>query len=721
MPGKYSYNVVLADYSSQGLISLPNDKQLEYLREPTEPRTIPTTSQLSRTRSQSAATRLSYQHTSSGHDIQLSRSHKSLAQANPAPRSTTPAPDGKRVLIFDSDSDGGDDEADRPPTSRSLATPTHHHTWERSQTPVAQYQQPHQTQKVDLDNGQPSHHQRDGVTSRSSERTLTSPPRRRAGGVRALIQARYDEELAKAVQAEEGSADRSRSTNPMSLHEFLDSVPRSPSKAKPQPREPVAVPKKATRPLRDGEISVKQFLDLVPEPPQEKTQRSQPALARRHSQGDLISRMPRGVAFQRPTPSPVPTGPPRREDRYYRNGRGSVSPLPRDHAVKPRTQISKPQDKSEWPQRSGQSAQMRPEAKVTLPTPSSTTTSKQAKRSIPQEKLDDYELDFDGFSEQQDSYFTTLPPVSGDKPLGPSRLQGSNAPRELRTPGISPGLDERKLSRIRDTQAPRAASGDDSATASNQRRMIPSSPGSDSLGSLSSLGVESHTTTGFSPRGGASEQKAKAPDRPNTADSWGLPSLVVSSEKGDEFGHMFNDERPDARRDDRNILIFTSDEEDEEDDDDEVDDLPTPRLQRLEEDVQMASDQWGMISAGRHVPQHAKEPDTMSELSAVYPPDIGRYASSGDVGGPLAMALQGVRHGGELGYTYKPPPKPFYRRAAKTTEILQKLGLRGGASSSGGSTISGGSGGSGSTGTNPKPRPKYHRASSARTRLPNSE
>jgi hypothetical protein len=696
MPGRYSYNVVLADYSSQGLISLPNDKQIRYLREPTGPTTTTQTSQLARTRSQSAATRLSYQNTNSGHDLHPSQSLRSLKTTNPAPRSTTPAPDGKRVLIFDSDSedDGDGGEIDRPPTAHSLAAPQDHKIWPRSQTPVAQYQKPHQTQKEHVSNGHP----RDRPISRSSDRTLTSPPPQRPGGVRALIQARYDEELAKAIRDEQSAAEDSRTTKQMSLHEFLDSVPRSPRKPKPQPREPVAVPPQATRPFRDGDISVKQFLDLVPEPPQEKEQRSQPTLARRHSQGNLISRMPRGIAVQRPAPSPVPTGPPRREDRYYRNARGSASPLPRAKAVNSRIHNPYPLDQSVSTQRKSPSVQTTPNQTATTPSNPKPMVAKHSRKTGPKENLDNYELDFEGFSEQQDSYFTTLPPLSRDRPLDSGPMQDRLAPLELRTP------------RLRDTA--------ERPSPSHSRKMIPGSPGSDSLASMSSLGIQSQTTMGLSPRGGMSDQNSKASERPGTNDSWGLPSLVVNSDKGDDFGHMFDDGRPDARRDDRNILIFTSDEEEE---DDELDDLPTPKLQRLEEDVQMASDRWGMISAGRHVPQHVKEPDTMSELSAVYPPDIGRYTSSGGAGGPLAVALQGVRHGGELGYTYKPPTEPFYRRAAKPKDILQKLGLRGTASSSGGSTISGGSGGSGSNGTNPRPKPKYHRASSARTRLPNSE
>lgn len=173
---------------------------------------------------------------------------------------------------------------------------------------------------------------------------------------------------------------------------------------------------------------------------------------------------------------------------------------------------------------------------------------------------------------------------------------------------------------------------------------------------------------------------------------------------------------------DRNILIFTSDEENgDEEEEEEEDELPTPRLQRLEEDVTYPSAGWGMISAGRHVIPGAKDADSMSDLSAVFPPDIGRFNSGGERGSPLAVALQSMQHGGELGVAYKPQSRSIFGRSLKTSEILQRLGMKRNKSevgSIGGSV--GGDSASGKSKTTAKDgRPKYHRSSSARGRLPN--
>lgn len=164
----------------------------------------------------------------------------------------------------------------------------------------------------------------------------------------------------------------------------------------------------------------------------------------------------------------------------------------------------------------------------------------------------------------------------------------------------------------------------------------------------------------------------------------------------------------------RNILIFTSDEEDnQEEDDADEDDLPTPRLQKLEEDVRFPSNEWGMISAGKQFTPCSKDPDNMSDGSAVYPPDIGRRFSGNE--SPLALALQSMRHGGELGAAYKPPQSRFALKTVNASDILGRLGLKKtSVVSDKASTIASSTSGK----SKDKARPEFHPASSSRGRLP---
>ena len=102
MPGKYSHNVVLSQYSSQGIISLPNGQQLDYFKQAAPPRAVPTLTSLQRTPSNATK--------SSEQDSVASKSIRSVAET-PKPRrydlilkeDNTPR---RRLVIAESDSEG---------------------------------------------------------------------------------------------------------------------------------------------------------------------------------------------------------------------------------------------------------------------------------------------------------------------------------------------------------------------------------------------------------------------------------------------------------------------------------------------------------------------------------------------------------------------------------------------------------------------------------------
>lgn len=92
------------------------------------------------------------------------------------------------------------------------------------------------------------------------------------------------------------------------------------------------------------------------------------------------------------------------------------------------------------------------------------------------------------------------------------------------------------------------------------------------------------------------------------------------------FASMFDDKIS-------RIAIFTSDEEE---DDSEDEDISTPGCQIVDEEAIYSSKRFGTISSGRDVT--AKDRDVISEMSAAFPPDIGRFKYGEEDAKPLAAS-----------------------------------------------------------------------------------
>ena len=105
--------------------------------------------------------------------------------------------------------------------------------------------------------------------------------------------------------------------------------------------------------------------------------------------------------------------------------------------------------------------------------------------------------------------------------------------------------------------------------------------------------------------------------------------------------------------------------------DDKEHDLPALRLQNTSE-KDLSTSQWGTISARQSTSTRAREADELSELSAVFPPDIGRYKLEAEVTRPLTLALS------EMSEEAKERPrsnsvKSRARKSADETGLLRKL------------------------------------------------
>jgi hypothetical protein len=672
MPGKYSYNAVLSDYSSQGLIPLPNDKEIDFQRDSSTPR---------------PSKRAGRQ--STGQD---------------AFDPSSPASLGRRVVIQDSDSD--DDHVRTRPRPARASSPAPNKSIQRTE-PVKPPERRPQTQRAQ--------HAKTVKTKSSlpSAPAETSSESRRSGGVKAFMAARYQQEVGGRTQ-----------DNDISLHEFLDSVPRSPERTKKQPREAHLMLPRTSHVQNDHEISVMDFLDQVPSPPakgdmpKSKDEARPPPKSPNVQPSSRVSRLPKGVELPA---RPRNHGPSAKDSRKPPQARVASEIQPRrstQEQTRRRTLLAEAEmvrkvTAALAPQQAAADRKFIPSTPPEQNVDRKHQLETSAVKTPRQEPLDqEYDLNFEGFADEETSYFPSMGSAmpSASRPVRVDSLKTSVArsttPQSMLSSQTTSSRHA-KPGKVKSITGPPAAQ---TARASNLATP-PITPRDAVFPTGSPLSPTRDSTTTYE-RTMQSLQPLNAALKKRTSASWSLPPIKQSGEESDGFSDMFKT----TNQSSKNILIFTSDEEEEADVDDDV---PTPQLQKLVEDVRFPSTEWGMISAGKNFTPGSRDPDSMSDLSAVYPPDIGRKHGGKDYDSPLAVTLQNMRHGGELGQAYKPQQSRFaFRKPAKTTQILGKLGLRRTSSVSDKHSIVGSSMNGKSR---PKERPAFHPSLSSQARLPTAK
>jgi hypothetical protein len=574
MPGKYSYGLVLAQYSSQGIISLPNNN---YLKSSHDPRA--SSAVVLRPRTDSNATKCSC------HLSITSGSVKSTG-GTPQPRTSNLTPRGtvsnhRRIFIVQSDSSEDEDESEAGewirPHSRLASTPT-------QGVEVRDYGSLQQQSPL----GQPS--PRVPATSQRPKRPAEvksevqrkpNPPkttRPRGGGVKAFIQARHEAEMKSAAAWEPHLEQEGEG---ISLREFVQTAQKfSESRAR--------------------QITVQEFLASVP-----------------HPVTDQVEPLPEGNHY-----------PP----AFLGTTQG-------------------PRSKSVLSQRSP-----------------GRTTSTAVVAAVAPNKAQDVELNFDGFSAHVDLRRFSLPIMSKQR-AGPKVTA-----RSPEAPSMTSRLENSgsKSSAFSETCRQRQEDGSEPAVAHRLRHLKRLEPltkqtkphHAQSLSWSASLGSEAPTqaTSEYSFSSGPA-------NRARSSESWTLAHLQEDYDV-DSFAHIVDELN-------EKITIFTSDEEDE---NTEEGDLPTPRLQSIPESATFPSRRWGTISSGQHESARCKDDDEMSETSAVFPPDIGRYKYVCEGEGPLALTFSEMAddEGKSKGSKVSKGRRGKLRRGVSKTGLLERLRLRSG-------------------------------------------
>jgi hypothetical protein len=528
MPGKYSHGLVLAQYSGQGIISLPND---DFLKLP--PHAQAASAPDSRSRTLSNATR------SSAQKSIASRSIKSASAASrPTPRiftdSETP-PRQRRVVIVDSDSESDDgvtaaqDEEWVRTVPRPVSQTTEVHSRKTSGSFRPQTPKSHQSAPSFANH----HADRDmpplkGFNAQRSE-VPANTPGKRGGGVRALIQARNQVETRQSGALPGDSPD---DVNIISLKEILEVGPKSQLNKK-------------------KKLTVQQFLDKMPDPEDDRETDESDG-------NELNSRMMSATDSK-------PMSAYQQQTTLNRHG------------------LAKQRSK-------------------TLVKATDRLDEVGSQTNIPTEPLSHAEYNVRAISVE-------------DRVADEARLDSIPIPKKNPRRQLDPAFRARAASPYSLQHAEPPQHKPKSSVSSYNSGL------SSSIGK-SSLGTQTQATSGYSP---LSRKTLKTTDAKDEREY-----LTLRTMSDDSFTDVIHDIN--------HVSAFYSSDEAETEEQDC--DLPTPKLQSIPETELMTS-HWGMISAGQNVLPRVLEEDELSEVSAVFPPDIGRYRYAGAGEGPLALALRG--------------------------------------------------------------------------------
>lgn len=581
MPGKYSHGLVLAQYSSQGIISLPND---DYLGSAAQRRNA--SAAVSRQRTTSNATK------SSGHQaaqsVQYARSTPHSRIYNLTPSSTrTPQ---KRVVIVQSDSeeehdlDESEEEWVRPqPRSSQRFTPSTHAKTSGpriSGTPLRQ-STTRATEKPIQD-----------ISFTQQAPTESRMPKNRSGGVRALIEARHKAEMEKA--STNTTSEREPGKGGLLLREFLQNPPK--------PSAPAEKP-----------LTVQEFLQRMPAPDAD-------------ADGDGVTP---GEVSKAAVSSEIP--PIAQSDHRIKPNKGDHSPAYRwqDHKNLGKTDL----------------------ARTTEPRPH------------------EMEPDFGTFTDAEEGAHFPFPVTSApvrdirslqkvtrrvrdekpDKMATKMTRSSSHIPTEVddgRRVDTTPRLQN---SLVRETKP---------------QKKQPSRVRSES--SLSSLDSQGSSIFGMSSIGGTTQATSGYLITPRNLNKtayqrdWDLPR-VRHGEHDDSFDDIL-----------QSMKNMTASSTSHEGMDDEDHGFAAPRLPSTSKNELPSRRQWGTISTGRSTSARAREVDEMSETSAVFPPDIGRYKYEGEGTSPLTMAFAAMSHEADRPYRFN-SLKGKTKKGGKETGLLRKL------------------------------------------------
>lgn len=553
MPSKYSHSYVLSQYSSQGLISLPNDQQLDYFgrSRPTEQ-----SDQGSRNRAGLSGMRAS--------------ARLSLASSTSQPIAVT-APDAghqltsrnarvphRRLLITESDSE--DDQIERKPTGDVSL----------HRQPTA----PDLARKIDSEilmggpqqtcflatspyqiSGSPAHRRRQ--PHRDSGLTTSSDvPRRRPQstiGVKAFMQARYATEAAGEMAELEDKATDADGFAPVTVRDFIKAEnPRM------RPRPDVSSDKGP----QEG-LSMREFMSVMPEP-QSKLQ-----LEKKN-----------------------------KVEADYSHHASSVQDI---EEIAKRAQVPRNAHTAKLPPgyRKASPASAQKASSGDSETQGSRGRRMERTRHASHKKSAENGPSHDSLTKRNDF--------------------GRQAGGLMEYPG-PPRTKTRETSQSSQVAKYGSKSRTKPASMADVREMsLAKSQTSHQSDTSSIFGLTSAGNTSASD----SRPSPHFPITPKrrTSHSWNLPRIEQESESSTGFNHFFVDINDKS-------TILTSDE----DETSEVEEHPkaAPQSQTLYTQSEKPRPEFGIISASRDPKIQNADPDVFSVLSAVFPPDIGRYKQSDD-------------------------------------------------------------------------------------------
>ena len=619
MPGKYSHNVVLASYSNQGIISLPNDDQACYVKE--DPYRRAASAAAPRQRKSSNATEVT------GYQSLGRRSVKSVATPSQPRRHGLGLADMSqsrgRVVIADSDSE--DDIKLHHQNLRSTAASYQAATAVRppnfTRNSYAEAMPRRRRAADDPTRAEPPKalNRPRTAQSRGNETASLSPSLQRRSGVRAFMQARHLKETATEPTKAEGRGGRDRS-RPLTMKELLASGNRSGTVA-------------AGHSRGASEVSVADFLRTTSVSTTDSaTTPEDPNSAPRHP--------PKGQVASEDRDMPVPHGP------APPVGSTKVQDASGTHARRPRTHDTLPDDYDlDFDGFTDDGEDNRFDSAFTQPSKSARLARSNGQQQLPKKPA----------REQQKPKSANTRTAKLDQrsmaQLAPAVIQRQQrrsispalfVPREQRPPPKSPSHRNEAQSRTGHSQQ-------DSVTSSQSR-----SQGSSVFG----LSSTTQTTVVGSRDSPTSFMRSKT----GTPHSWGLPRLDHNEPMDNAFDNMFDEKS-------NRTAIFTSDEEEDESENEYA---PAPRLQTVDEKAIYSSNQFGTISSGRDVT--AKDRDAISEMSAAFPPDIGRFKYGEEETMPPAISRR--YHVAETVPEIKMPISQEKTKKSSGGGLLERLKLR---------------------------------------------